>query len=274
MATVMEAQPATGETPKQPDISYIPNHAKYLARTARRLATENLPRTLPAGFPARIEGPLAWRGVEIAETYPFVHELAAADVAEIERALVHFKQLGLPLGAISPETFPLPTLRARLRALSAEVHDGRGFGVVRGLPVAGGRPRADAIAACAGVACHVAPRFGRQDRVHEGRDADVLLTHIVDLSAGAAPGIGSPAYTRDAQVFHTDVGDVVALMALGVPESGGGSLLASVGAVYNELASTRPDLIATLAQPWPAEECVSLPPLSLPLPDLEKHGLN
>ena len=251
MATVarnLAAAPA-----KQPDISYTPDRAKYLARTARRLATEDLPTTLPAGFPPRVEAPLALRGADVAETHEYAHELTPADIAELERALAHFKGLGRPLGHVSPETFPLPTLRARLRALSAEVHDGRGFAVVRNLPVSA-RSRADVLAMYAGLACHVAPRFGRQDRTYEGREADVLLTHIVDLSAGRAKGIGSPAYTADAQVFHTDTADVVALLALGVPESGGGSLIASVGAVYNELAGTRPDLIRTLAERWPAEE--------------------
>jgi hypothetical protein len=239
---------------KQPDISYTPDRAKYLDRTARRLATEALPKSLPPGFPARIDAPLAWRGADFAGTHDYAHELTPADIAELERALAHFKGLGLPLGRVSPETFPLPTLRAKLRGVSREVHDGRGFALVRNLPVAG-RPRADALAAYAGLACHVAPRFGRQDRFFEGREADVLLAHIVDLSAeGPGKGIGSPAYTADAQVFHTDTADVVALLALGVPEVGGGSLIASVGAVYNELAATRPDLIHTLAEKWPAEE--------------------
>jgi hypothetical protein len=126
---------------------------------------------------------------------------------------------------------------------------------VRNLPVGAPRARADAVAMYAGIASHVAPRFGRQDRAYGGREADVLCTHITDMRAGAAlPGIGSPAYTADAQVFHTDAGDVVALLALGVARSGGRSLLASVGAVYNELARERPDLIRTLAEPWPAEE--------------------
>jgi hypothetical protein len=42
--------------------------------------------------------------------------------------------LQLDLAQICPETFPLPLeLAARLRALSAELHDGTGFVVVRGL---------------------------------------------------------------------------------------------------------------------------------------------
>jgi hypothetical protein len=65
--------------------------------------------------------------------------------------------------------------------------------------------------------------------------------------------IGSPAYTTDKQVFHTDSGDIVALFALETAKEGGASKLASTWKVYNEIARTRPDLIHTLSQPWDME---------------------
>ncbi|KNG82319.1 hypothetical protein ANOM_009020, partial [Aspergillus nomiae NRRL 13137] len=51
--------------------------------------------------------------------------------------------------------------------------------------------------------------------------------------------------------FHTDVGDIVSLFALGESAEGGESLLASSWRVYNELARTRPDIIQVLASDWP-----------------------
>ena len=80
-----------------------------------------------------------------------------------------------------------------------------------------------------------------------------MLAHIKDLTVSHAHekgGIGNSAYTTDKQVFHTDVGDLIALMALEVAEEGGTSRLSSGGRVYNELAATRPDLIQTLSEPW------------------------
>jgi hypothetical protein len=79
------------ETPKQPDIEYTPNYEKYLARTKRRTQTEDLPKTLPPGFPERVKGKLAWDGRDIAETYNWALELTPAEIAEIEHALQHFK---------------------------------------------------------------------------------------------------------------------------------------------------------------------------------------
>ncbi len=83
----------------------------------------------------------------------------------------------------------------------------------------------------------------------------MVLAHIKDLTGSVDPHkIGAPAYTAEKQVFHTDVGDVIALFALAGAEEGGESYLASSGRVYNELAETRPDLVRTLSEPWDNDE--------------------
>ena len=66
-------------------------------------------------------------------------------------------------------------------------------------------------------------------------------------------GIGNSAYTTDKQVFHTDVGDLIALFALDNGAEGGTSRISSGPRVYNELAATRPDLIHILADEWPLD---------------------
>jgi hypothetical protein len=138
--------------------------------------------------------------------------------------------------------------------LSHELHHGHGFFVLRGI-----NPdeysREENIIIYAGVSSHIAPVRGRQDSKYNGQPADVVLAHVTDLSAGNDNGvIGSPAYTTDKQVFHTDTGDIVSLYALNVAASGGASKLASTWRVYNELAETRPDLIHTLTKPWDVEK--------------------
>lgn len=76
---------------KQPDIQYAPDYAKYQARTARRLATETLPKDLPAGFPKELESDLVWEGSKLAGNYNWTYELNAAEIEEIEKALQHFQ---------------------------------------------------------------------------------------------------------------------------------------------------------------------------------------
>lgn len=136
------------------------------------------------------------------------------------------------------------------------MHFGHGFFVIRGLKV-DEHTREENIIIYAGLSSHIASQRGRQDQFSpfDGSPADVVLTHIKDLSnlPELKGTIGSPAYTTDKQVFHTDSGDIVSLFALETALEGGASKLASTWRVYNELAAKRPDLIHTLSQPWDME---------------------
>lgn len=161
----------------------------------------------------------------------------------------------LALGHITQETFPLPNLNPKLRAISDEIHNGHGFKVVRGVPVQS-HTREENIIIFAGISAHIASIPGRQDRQFDEGAApiNVVLAHIKDLTSQTETSrIGGPAYTAEKQVFHTDIGDVVALFALGEAFEGGQSYLSSSWTVYNELAANRPDLIWTLSEPWTAD---------------------
>ncbi|KAM7222993.1 hypothetical protein V8F06_001549 [Rhypophila decipiens] len=238
----------------QPDIGYTPDHSKYLARVKFRRENEKLETTLPPGFLSRLDSGLAWDGNTLSEEYDWNYHLTPEDLKEVDSALQYFKQLGKSLGSVSQETFPLPKLRNTLRDISREIHNGHGFKVIRGVPVSK-YTREENIIIYAGISSHVAPIRGRQDHQHDGKPADVVLAHIKDLTAKVdANNIGAPAYTAEKQVFHTDIGDVIALFALGESAEGGQSYLSSSWKVYNELAATRPDLIRTLAEPWAFDE--------------------
>ncbi|KAL2860959.1 TauD/TfdA family dioxygenase [Aspergillus lucknowensis] len=246
----------------QPDIQYLPDPIKYAARTKRRQQTEQLSQTLPEGFPQKLVSELEWDGKDLVDEYDWNYHLTEQDIQEIEAALQHFKDLGVPLGKITQETFPLPRLHGTLRSISREIHLGHGFKVVCGVPV-DQHSREENIIIYAGIASHIAPIRGRQDSQLAGKPADVVLAHITDLSRKVDVNtIKAPAYTTEKQVFHTDSGDVISLFALSEAAHGGQSYLSSSWHVYNELARTRPDLIRTLAEPWVSEqgsEAVSRP---------------
>ncbi|CAN8101569.1 unnamed protein product [Discula destructiva] len=248
--------PSAAPPPGQPDIEYAPNFEKFKARGERRMKTEILPTSVPDGFPEQMQGDMVWEGDTLAEHYDWTYVLTEEQLAEIDEAVKHFKSLKLPIPRITQETFPLPTLHSELRRLSRELHFGHGFFVIRGVRV-DDHTREENIMIYTGLAAHIANLRGRQDHKSpfDGKPADVVLTHIKDMSYldNMEGKIGSPAYTTDKQVFHTDSGDIVSLFALETAVEGGASRLASTWRVYNELAAKRPDLIHTLCESWDME---------------------
>ncbi|KAI1371306.1 Clavaminate synthase-like protein [Hypoxylon crocopeplum] len=253
MTTVTYITPPALRPPGQPDISYAPDLGKYQARREQRIKSGNLSKELPRGLPRELTGKLVWEGDALAKTYEWTYVLEPSHLDEIELALKHFKSLGLSLGHVNQETFPLPQLHPELRRLSDELHNGHGFFVIRGLLV-DEHSREENVIIYAGLSAHIAPKRGRQDSKFDGKPASVTLSHIRDLSGpGRNEVIGSPAYTADKQVFHTDSGDIVSLFALETAAEGGASKLASTWRVYNEIARTRPDLIHTLIENWDVE---------------------
>ncbi|KAF8954541.1 taurine catabolism dioxygenase TauD [Flammula alnicola] len=244
---------------KQPDISYHPDREKWEQRTAKRRADDpSLTSTpLPDGFPKKLVSPLVWEGNDWKSEAQWVYNLTPQDLEEIDSAVRHFHGLGLHFGYISPETFPLPTLGPVLKDLARELHDGRGFFVLRTIPV-DSYSKADNVLIYTGVSSYVAGTRALQDK-NGG-----VLSHIKDLSQLHKKGaIGGPAYTTDKQVFHTDFGsDIVSLFALQIAAEGGVSRISSSWRIYNELAENRPDLIQTLSQPWAVDEFGRDPPFT------------
>ncbi|KAE8445881.1 hypothetical protein EG329_012805 [Mollisiaceae sp. DMI_Dod_QoI] len=236
---------------KQPDISYHPDFEKFRLRTEHLKAQRRPDVGLPAGFPARLTGPLVWEGKDFENKSPWDLVLTKPQLEEIHNALLHFKGLQKPIGHVGQATFPLSSLSPILREQAKVLQNGRGFFVLRGLDVDRYSTEENVII-YAGVSSYIGSVRGRQDnKIVDGVRQSSMLNHIKDLSQTSVAGrIGAPAYTTDKQVFHTDAGDIVSLFCLNTAARGGASKLASSWRVYNELARTRPDLIKTLSEDW------------------------
>src|ERR1700704_3933727 len=93
-----------------------------------------------------IEGLYAWTGADMrGRAAEWNYRLSPSEIAEIEAALKLVQARGLDIAEIRREDFPLPTLGPVLDRLRAEVLDGRGFVVLRGVPVEN-RPIAESAA--------------------------------------------------------------------------------------------------------------------------------
>ena len=82
-----------------------------------------------------ITGPKAWRGETLARETSWIATLTDAEIADVDRAVSVAKASGLPMEQIQREQFPLTVMRKRLEQAVAEMYEGRGFVVLRGVPV-------------------------------------------------------------------------------------------------------------------------------------------
>jgi Taurine catabolism dioxygenase TauD, TfdA family len=200
-----------------------------------------------------IEGASVWfardmRGRETEWSY----RLSPAEIGEIEAALQSVQARGLEIADIRRQDFPLPTLGPVLDRLCAEVLNGRGFVLLRGLPVEN-RPIAESAAMYWGIGSYFGSARSQNAKGH-------LLGHVYDLGGSSAtdPNVRSYA-TSERQSFHIDRCDVVALLCLRRAKSGGLSAIASSMALHNVMLKRRPDLLERLYQPMPVDRRGEVP---------------
>ena len=91
LGPVFSTTPAAQPPPGQPDISYHPDWKKYQVRVAHRSQNDELPKTLPDGFPKELKGDLVWEGESLAQEYDWTYVFSADQLAEIDNAVTHFK---------------------------------------------------------------------------------------------------------------------------------------------------------------------------------------
>jgi hypothetical protein len=201
-----------------------------------------------------ITGPSAWVGAEMKQREAeWTYRLSPAEIAEIETAVQAVRARGLDLAAIRREDFPLPTLGPVLDRLRGEVVEGRGFVLLRGLPVED-RPIEDSAIAYWGVGTYFGSARSQNSKGH-------LLGHVYDLGTGLSetnPLLRS-YQTAERQRFHIDRADLVALLCLKRAKSGGASAIVSSMTVHNVMAERRPDLLERLYHPFPTDRRGEVP---------------
>jgi hypothetical protein len=185
--------------------------------------------------------PAAWRGDALARDGGWIVPLDAVAIAELERARDTARARGRDVGTMTRDDFPLPSLGAEVRRWAAELDHGRGFLLVRGLPVERWRPE-DAALIYWGLGLHLG-RPGAQNAVGD------LLGHVVDTGEDAAQPFVRRYRTAGDIAYHCDLADVVGLLCLETARRGGASRLVSSVTVYDELLRRRPDLVDRLYEP-------------------------
>lgn len=192
-------------------------------------------------LPPEIHSPAAWYGSEMTRRTDWIDHLSQAEVAEIEAAT---KRLAVGLSHMAVmrlDDFPLPKLGSRLQRILDEVLDGRGFALIRGLPVERWT-RDEAAIAFFGIGTHLGSARSQNAQGH-------LLGHVKDLGLSSDDPNVRIYQTHERQTYHTDSCDVVGLLCLHPAKSGGLSSLVSSMTIFNEMRRHRPDLLRVLFEP-------------------------
>lgn len=155
---------------------------------------------------------------------PWVYEIRPNDLLELDTALRHHKKN-------NTEKFSLPFLEITLKKIEHDLIHGRGFALLRGLPISHyGEENSEIISQ--GITRHfgqIIPQNIRKERV----------VHVMDTGESSE----GPFYrTQKAIPFHTDTADIVCLLCLSNAKQGGLSRLVSSVTIYNEIILRYPHL--------------------------------
>ncbi len=187
-----------------------------------------------------IRHPAAWYGRDMqAREDEWLVQFSDADVEVLERVARDCLRRGMTMDDLNPDRFAIGPLLDKLQAVTAEVASGRGFVVLRGLPVQQWGEDFTSFVYW-GMAQHLGLP-GIQNPQGE------KLGHVRDYAEG--PGM-QRLYRTTANIgFHCDGAQAVGLLCLNTAKSGGQSRIASSVTVFNELVQSNPQLAARLFEP-------------------------
>ena len=189
----------------------------------------------------RITGPAAWRGADLAGDTSWIHVLGDDAVATLDAALRTVQARGRAFPRFGPDDFPIGALAQDLRRHADTLENGRGFVLLRGLPV-GRYTDAELDVLCYGIGLHLGTPVCQNPR------GELL---------GVVAAVGDPndrttrVYQTNAYLpYHGDLSDVVGLLSVRKAKSGGVSSLVSVAGIYNEVLERHREYLGLYYRPW------------------------
>jgi hypothetical protein len=183
-----------------------------------------------------IDHPAAWKVRDFRSSDDYSIDLSAAQLADIDGSVQAIRAAGLKLEDIERRHFPLPTMADTIAAIRHEITDGRGFLVLRRLPVEA-YSKDELGMVYWGIGTHLG--IGQSQSVMGDR-----LGHVKDFSREDP---NARAYRNKQELSpHTDLSDLVGLCCLRSAHSGGVSRLASALTIHNIIQAERPQYLDRL----------------------------
>ena len=193
-----------------------------------------------------ITGPSAWKGPELVGDSTRIRHLDKRHVIELDSALV---RIGADRQALKNQSArPLfPHLSSLLADAERDLTRGRGFLLIRGFPIARYAPNETEA-----LFLSIGRLLGRPISQNSYGD---LLGHVRDEGKRVQTTgelRGARGYrSNEALLFHTDLGDVVALLCVRKAIEGGLSTITSSMTIYNETLADHPEYLPVYYRGFP-----------------------
>ena len=203
---------------------------------------------------AKITGPEAWLGADMARSTDWIRVVSPASVAELDAAVEGLGRRRLAWPHFGRDDFPLPTFAQDLSSVLDELEGGRGFVLLRGIPV-DRYTEGELKNLYWGLGAHLGQarhQNAQGELIGEVRDEHRLYGEVKEISMDASLGRSSRSKARSSGPlrFHTDRCDVVSLLCVRKARAGGLSRIVSAVSVSNAILARRPDLHAALYQDY------------------------
>ncbi len=206
-----------------------------------------LPSTLPnAGRQPAAPGMMCpdaagWYAQDMAKlSNQWIYTLSQRQIGELMDKVAVLEREGIDIKDITRELFSLSNTGPALEDVYHQLTEGRGFVLIRGLPVQE-MSTWQAGAAFFGMGTYLGRAVSQNPMGH-------LLGHVKNLGKDYDDPMVRGYQTAARMNFHSDQCDYVGLMCMHPAKSGGESLVASSITVYNEMQKRRPDLAAALCE--------------------------
>jgi len=205
------------------------------------------------GYNRSYDGPEVWSGDKLEHRDNWIAHFNQTDIDTIESAIAATRST--PVSELTVNNFDLGSLSKRLQELRDEVLHGRGFVVLRGLPV-NRWSNESLVRAYWGIGQWFGEPVSQNARAH-------LLGHVID-QRGSTSASTRLYQTNRAQPFHSDSCDIVGLLCLRKAKTGGASAVASSAAIFNSLLEKDPEALNELCGTFQCDRYAEIPEGKLP----------
>lgn len=180
----------------------------------------------------------AWLAAELGNDPAWCHTLSTEELGELRSATDRICSDGLGAGGFGRDEFELPTLGPRIAALADEVENGRGIGLLRGVPVSEFDEHSIRVLYW-GFGVHAGVPISQNSKGQ-------LLAEVSDRGNDYSD-VNARGFATNAELLpHVDTSDMTTLLCLRAARSGGESRVISSTAVYNTIVAEHPEYLKIL----------------------------